>query len=166
LKELWENGNENGFSFRVQLLQVFTDVLGKELNQPAPTPEVVADAKERLRQILQRTPVSELLGISFSELVQMTRCTPRHLSRIFHELVGMSFRDKQTEIRLARACELLATTESKVVDVALESGYQSLSLFNLMFKEHYGTSPSKWRQRHNCNKTKARQRRSAVLLSA
>ena len=38
-----------------------------------------------------------------------------------------------------------ATTESKVVEVALESGYQSLSLFNLMFKRHFGLTPAKWR---------------------
>jgi AraC-like DNA-binding protein len=29
--------------------------------------------------------------------------------------------------------------------VALESGYQSLSLFNLMFKRRFGTTPAKWR---------------------
>jgi AraC-like DNA-binding protein len=77
----------------------------------------------------------------------MTRCTPRHLSRIFRDVVGMSFRDKHAELRLHRACELLATSESKVVDVALESGYQSLSLFNQMFARRFGMSPGKWRQK-------------------
>ena len=90
--------------------------------------------------------MSELLTMNFSELGKMTRCTPRHLSRIFQEVVGVSFRDKHTELRLARACELLATTEAKIVDVALESGYQSLSLFNLMFSRRHGVSPGRWRQ--------------------
>ena len=57
----------------------------------------------------------------------------------------MSFREKQAQVRLARAQELLATTESKVVEVALESGYQSLSLFNLMFKRRFGMTPARWR---------------------
>jgi AraC-like DNA-binding protein len=60
----------------------------------------------------------------------------------------MSFRDKRAELRLARARELLATSNSKVVEVALESGYKSLSLFNLMFARRFGTSPGKWRQQH------------------
>jgi len=31
--------------------------------------------------------------------------------------------------------------------VAMESGYQSTSLFSAMFKQRFGTRPSKWRER-------------------
>ena len=89
--------------------------------------------------------------MSFDELARSTHCTPRHLSRIFRELIGMSFRDKRAELRLTRARDLLATSKSKVVEVALESGYKSLSLFNLMFTRHFGTSPGRWRQKHQAN---------------
>jgi AraC-like DNA-binding protein len=61
-------------------------------------------------------------------------------------LMGVSFREKQTQLRLERACELLATTDSKVAVVAMESGYQSTSFFNLMFKQRFGVSPTKWRE--------------------
>ena len=81
----------------------------------------------------------------------MTHCTTRHLGRIFYDVVGMTFREKRTEIRLARARELLATSNTKVVEVALESGYRSLSLFNLMFTRRFGTSPARWRQKHTNN---------------
>jgi methylphosphotriester-DNA--protein-cysteine methyltransferase len=47
------------------------------------------------------------------------------------------------------ARELLATSNSKVVEVALESGYKSLSMFNLMFTRRFGTSPGRWRQKNN-----------------
>jgi AraC-like DNA-binding protein len=100
------------------------------------------------------------LDLAFADLVQKTKCTPRHLSRVFRETLGMSFREKQTEIRLNRARELLATTGYKVVDVALESGYQSLSLFNLMFKRRFGVSPARWREqlkaRRACRKSVVR----------
>jgi AraC-like DNA-binding protein len=71
------------------------------------------------------------------------------LSRTFHELVGTSFSNQRVEIRMARARELLATSNSKVVEVALESGYKSLSMFNLVFTRRFGTSPGRWRQRNN-----------------
>jgi transcriptional regulator GlxA family with amidase domain len=101
--------------------------------------------------LLERTPSAELLEMSFGELARQTHCTSRHLSRLFRELVGMSFRDKRAELRLTRARDLLATSRSKVVEVALESGYKSLSLFNLMFTRHFGTSPGRWRQKHQIN---------------
>jgi AraC-like DNA-binding protein len=156
MKQLCASGESRGSGFRLQLLQVFMDLFDAELQKESVGPESGSDAKERLLKFLQEVPASELLHIKFSEIVQMTRCTPRHLSRIFREVVGMSFRDKHAELRLHRACELLANSESKVVDVALESGYQSLSLFNQMFARRFGMSPGKWRQkrrnlRHNRN---------------
>ena len=130
----------------MQLLQLFLEVFGGNFQQPQADVTGVFDARERLKQMLNQTPVSDLLELSFSELVSKTRCSPRHVSRLFTELVGVSFREKQAELRLARACELLATTDSKVVDVAMESGYQSTSLFSAMFKQRFGTSPAKWRE--------------------
>jgi AraC-like DNA-binding protein len=153
MKELCVDPNRSGCLFRLQLLQLFIEAFGNELKLEESGPEA-SDAKERLREFLKQTPAADLLHMNFSELVQITRCTPRHLSRIFHEVVGMSFRDKHAELRLVRARELLATTESKVVDVALESGFQSLSLFNLMFKRRFGTSPGKWRQKRRGSKVR------------
>ena len=152
MRNLYAGVTRTGPAFRLQLLQLFIEVFGSELTREMPGAEPASDARERLWKFLNQTPASELLHVSFSELVQMARCTPRHLSRVFHELVGMSFREKHAELRLARACELLATTESKVVDVALESGYQSLSLFNLMFTRRFGMSPGKWRRKHQTAK--------------
>ena len=145
-KKLSLEGAGNTFPARAQMLQLFIEVFGGNFRQPPAHVAGGLDAKGRLRQMLAQLPVSELLEISFSDLVSKTGCCPRHLSRLFTELVGVSFREKQGELRLARARELLATTDSKVVDVALESGYQSTSLFNLMFKERFGVSPARWRE--------------------
>lgn len=151
MNELFVSPKREGLWFRLRLLQVFVEAVGKGLEQPVPSEKAdgdFSDAKQRLEVLLKQTPASELLEMNFTELAQLARCTTRHLSRIFHELVGMSFRDKRAELRLARARELLANSDSKVVDVALESGYKSLSLFNLMFARRYGTSPGKWRQKN------------------
>ena len=135
----------NNFPERAQLLQLFLEVFGGTFQQPEASGAAAFDAKERLRQMLNQMPLSELIHLNFSDLVNKTGCSPRHVSRLFTELVGVSFREKQVELRLTRACEFLATTDSKVVDVAMESGYQSTSLFNLMFKQRFGVSPAKWR---------------------
>jgi AraC-like DNA-binding protein len=145
-KELGSAHAGNSFPTRVQLLQLFLEVFGGKFQQPQADATGFVDARERLREMLNQTPVSELLEIGFPELVSKTRCSPRHVSRLFTELVGVSFREKRAELRLARARELLATTDSKVVEVAMESGYQSTSLFSAMFKQRFGVSPAKWRE--------------------
>jgi AraC-like DNA-binding protein len=144
-QQLTQGKPANHFAQRLALIQLFNDALGKELKFPAGKPSPNPDAKGRLQELLEQMPASELINLSLPELARKAQCTPRHLGRLFREELGMSFREKQSQIRLERACELLATTESKMVDVALESGYQSLSLFNLIFKRSYGVSPGKWR---------------------
>jgi AraC-like DNA-binding protein len=147
LREVVSDGRGIGSLVRLRLAEVFLrqfegDLSGTAETLLAPNP----DAKQRLLTYLKTTPSAELLNVKFSDLVELAGCTPRHFSRIFRELIGMSFRDKHSELRLSRACELLATTNFKILDVALESGYQSLSLFNLMFVRRFGASPGKWRR--------------------
>jgi AraC-like DNA-binding protein len=151
MEELAASRNRDGLSFRLKLLQLLAEAFGNQLGQ-SPADKETADARQRLESFLQQTPPSELLEMNFSELAQLTNCTSRHLSRIFHKLVGMSFNDKRSELRLSRAVELLATSNLKVVDVALESGFKSLSQFNQMFTRQYGISPGRWRQK-NGNET-------------
>ena len=149
-RELFADKNRRGLLSRLKLLQIFAEFLLEEPRQPelmkfnADT----SDAMKRLQGFLQELPVSELMEMDFNELAERTRCTSRHLSRIFCKLVGMSFTDKRAELRLEKAQELLATSNSKVVQVALDSGYNSLSQFNLMFTRHYGMSPGKWRRKN------------------
>jgi AraC-like DNA-binding protein len=163
MKGLYTDRLRSGSLFRLQLIQLFFEAFGNEMNTEPRKADASLDAKERLQEFLKQTPASDLLGLDFSELAQRTRCTPRHLSRIFHEVVGASFRERHTELRLARARELLATTESKVVDVAMESGYQSLSLFNLMFTRRFGMSPGRWRQTHRNNKSNVARSRPKIV---
>jgi AraC-like DNA-binding protein len=145
LKKLCAETTGDDALSRLGWLRLFVEAFGNELT--AKSPEAAPqDARLRLRQFLGQTPAFELLDLSLPDLARIAGCTPRHLSRIFHEVVGMSFREEQAAVRLARALELLSSTDSKVVDIALDSGYSSLSLFNVMFKRRYGVSPGKWRQ--------------------
>ncbi len=144
---LCETRNGPDLLLRLQLLLLFVEALGPGLRpKPLPDQGPGANARGRLTELLTQVSASELMRMDFTELAQKMCCTPRHLSRTFHDVVGVSFRQKQADTRLARAQELLATTRSKVLDVALESGYQSLSLFNLMFKRRFGITPAKFRQ--------------------
>jgi AraC-like DNA-binding protein len=157
MTEICANCNQRGLLFRLALLQLFVEIFDKQLDQAVPVPEN-GDARERLHTFLMETPSDTLLEMDSNKLAQIIHCTPRHFSRIFFELTGMSFYDRRAEIRLARASELLATSRSKVVEVAFESGYRSLSLFNQMFTRRFGMSPGKWRKKFRINRGNKNQR--------
>lgn len=148
MEELAASENPGGLAFRLKMLQLMAGVI--DLGTTSGLEAVkAADASQRLELFLKQTPISDLLEMNFSDLAQMTNCTSRHLSRLFQKLVGMSFNDKRAELRLARALDLLATSNLKVVDVALESGFKSLSQFNQVFARQFGVSPGRWRQKNS-----------------
>jgi AraC-like DNA-binding protein len=144
--EICRRGNGATLRVRLQLLELFIRAFDHGLGHPKTEPALDPGAKGRLEAVLKHMTESAMLDLSLSQLVKEIRCTPRHLSRIFLETVGMSFRQKQAEVRLARARELLQTTDSKIYEVALESGYPSVSLFNFMFRKRFGVTPAKWRK--------------------
>jgi AraC-like DNA-binding protein len=164
LGELCKLPQQVGLRFRLNLLQLMVEIFGGDLNLPAGD-QLQTDVKERLRSFLQETPPAGLLEISFEDLARITHCTPRHLSRVFYDVIGMSFREKRAEIRLALARDLLATSQAKVVDVAFKSGYKSLSLFNRMFTRRFGISPGRWRQKNGGIKGVVEQRKPRARVA-
>jgi AraC-like DNA-binding protein len=65
---------------------------------------------------------------------------------LFRARFGESPRVRQTELRLLKARQLLAISEKRIIQLALDSGYRSLSLFNSLFKRRFGMRPSAWRE--------------------
>jgi AraC-like DNA-binding protein len=145
-RSLRQNPGASHSSQRLRMLQLFMELIECEMEPDPAAHRGWTDGRERLRRVLDQMAASEFVKLSVSELAPMMSCSPRHLNRLFHEELGASFLEKRTELRLAKACELLATSDAKVVQVALDSGYQSSSIFSLLFKRRYGVSPGQWRR--------------------
>ena len=50
-----------------------------------------------------------------------------------------------TDVRLAKAVELLETTDDKTYVIAEKVGYQEQNYFSYVFKKRFGVSPTKYR---------------------
>lgn len=145
-KTLCSTPGVNDASLRLRLLQFFIDLFQADAGREAAAPAPWMDGRDRFRKIMNQMAASEFVELSLAELAPMVSCSPRHVNRLFREELGASFREKQIELRLAKACELLASSNAKVVEVALESGYQSSSVFSELFKRRFGVSPGQWRR--------------------
>lgn len=143
---------------RIRFLDIMLTVLVPQMKlQLSDTSEV--DARSRLRSALSRLPESELMATNVDVLAASIGCSTRHFSRLFAQEVGVSFRERQTELRLMRARDLLSQSNAKIVDIAFQSGYHHLGLFNSLFRRRFGLTPSAWR-RQSQKPTRARDRKA------
>lgn len=94
--------------------------------------------------------------ITLTEVAELLHFSPAHLSRSFHQSVGMPFTQYVKRLRLELASKLLINTDTSITDVSFEVGYSSPSDFSNEFKKRYGASPTAYRRAHR-GKTTAQQ---------
>ncbi len=68
-------------------------------------------------------------------------------SRFFKLRTGKTLPEYINELRVGRACRLLADEERKVTDVALECGFHNLANFNRRFRELMRRTPRDYRRK-------------------
>ncbi|HEX4644860.1 MAG TPA: helix-turn-helix transcriptional regulator, partial [Verrucomicrobiae bacterium] len=121
-------------------------LLFNESLMPAPPPDATAgSAPARFVELIQKLPEVEILHQPPVELARRCGCSLRHFTRLFRGHFGLSVRAKQIELRLETARRLLRETDASVVDIALDSGYHHLGLFNTVFKRRFGMTPTEFR---------------------
>jgi AraC-like DNA-binding protein len=82
----------------------------------------------------------------WQEAAQSAGLSPCYARRCFEGAYGMTLHQYVLRLRLARAKQLLATADTKIVDVALESGFPTLSNFYRMFQAETRRTPSAYRK--------------------
>jgi AraC-like DNA-binding protein len=73
---------------------------------------------------------------------------PNYAMALFRKAFGTTLLEYVTQLRVSHAQRLLATTEDKILDVALSSGFSSLTRFSAAFGRICGVTPSEYRRTH------------------
>jgi AraC-like DNA-binding protein len=84
---------------------------------------------------------------SLDEMAREIGVSRRHFSRAFKQSTGKSPHAFVAAHRLARAVDLLRTTELSATEIAFDCGFASSSHFTYAFKRAYGTGPLEFRRR-------------------
>ncbi len=80
-------------------------------------------------------------------MLELSHKTQGHLSRSVKKHLGVTVTGYVNSLRLEHAASLLRSTDKKIVDIALESGFESVPYFNRIFKERYLVTPHRWRKK-------------------
>lgn len=127
----------------VQKLLALWQLLAEQLPpaEGAHQPGETAHGK-RLQLMMQYIHERYRQPISLQDIAAAVYVSKNSALQIFREGIRTSPIAYLIEYRLARAAELLASTEKNVAAVAAETGFESAAYFSRKFKQHYGISPS------------------------
>lgn len=83
-------------------------------------------------------------NITLEMAAEKMHFSPSHFSKVFKQLTGTGFVRYLNTIRVTLASELLARSDSSMIQIAFACGFQNVRNFNRVFKEITGSTPSEY----------------------
>lgn len=84
-------------------------------------------------------------NINVDDLSDLAGFSKFHFARLFKQFAGMSCYEYLTQKRVAHAEQLLIQPDISITEVAMLSGFNSLSTFNRIFKAQKNCTPSEYK---------------------
>lgn len=106
-----------------------------------PPASAIRRVTESVRMI-ERDPAAR---ITLGRLARDAGQSPFHYLRIFERLTGVTPHQFILRMRLRNAAARLATEDARVIDIALDCGFNDISSFNRAFRAEFGLSPGGYR---------------------
>ena len=110
--------------------------------QSVPLAVRLADAQPAMLEVVQLMEANVEEPLSLDELVQLTRCSPRQLQRMFKKQLDTSPTKYYLALRLHKARELLRQTDMSLAGITAACGFQSACHFRKAYREVFKVSPS------------------------
>jgi AraC-like DNA-binding protein len=122
---------------------VLAGVAARTRHTPLNAEARVADV---VREIDQGIQTASDASLTLADLAKRGGLSPYHFLRTFEQVTGVTPHQYILRARLRRAAVLLAMEPTRVLDIALESGFGDLSNFNRAFRTEFGVSPRVYRR--------------------
>ena len=94
--------------------------------------------------------------IGVTEIAEHAGLHPNYAMTLFKQIIGLSIAAYVTRHRLSHAQAMLADTDEKILSIALDCGFASLSRFYDAFRNCFGTTPRNYREEWRKRQASAR----------
>lgn len=132
------------FAVKSQLYRFFY-LLFSTCADTARTPNMQSSL-DKMKQIIKYIECNYMEKISIADISGELGISPSYFMKYFKNTMNTSFIDYLNEYRLTMASRLLLSSNSSILDIAGEVGFENLSYFNRLFKKRFGTTPSNYRK--------------------
>jgi len=103
--------------------------------------------KSQLTRLIQSRELYKIPDLQVSSIAAEMNMSTRNLSRFINQEMQTTFFDLINTYRVDEACQRLSQEElGSILDVAMNSGFQSKSSFNRIFKKQKGITPTAFRK--------------------
>lgn len=117
-----------------------------EARHPHSSPIAGGHAILQFERMLRFVADSYADAIKIKDVADVAGISPNHATSLFKKMLGRTIKEHIMDLRMLHARMLLSETDSKILTIALNSGFGSLSAFYEAFHQHSGISPAAFRR--------------------
>lgn len=140
--------NRHHFKAAITLLRLFAQQISHMSRQMLAPSEDERNGKITVRRARELVDNRFTENIHLSEVAKRIGVSKSHLSHLFSRHVGLSFTEYLSTRRIMEMKRLLCDSDLTVTEIIFESGFQSVSQANRVFRANTGTSPRSFRLRN------------------
>ena len=153
--EYFKNEEYTELVIQSLLLNIFVKI-GENHNNaaelfPNVRPNKHKEYMQRFNQLLEYIDAHYMDDLNLDAIASMAGFSKYHFSRLFKQYTDFTFCDYLSYRRIKAATQLLSDPDYSITEVAMESGFPSISTFNRLFKAQIGCTPREYRSK-NTNK--------------
>lgn len=101
---------------------------------------------EKLQNAVEYIATHYTGQISLNECARICDFSPSYFSRYFKKNMGITFQEYTKNTRIEHAKWLLMTTSYSITEIALQSGFSDIRVFNKLFKEATQMTATEYRK--------------------
>lgn len=107
------------------------------------------DKSNAIALALTYVSINYMKEIKILELAQICHMSETHFRRMFEEIMHTNPLDYINTVRIRMSCILLRSTDNSILNIAIKSGFTTITTFNRNFYKVIGITPLKWRKTPN-----------------
>jgi AraC family transcriptional regulator len=109
--------------------------------------ETVQSYQERIARVVLHIERNLDEPLTLEQLAEVASFSPFHFHRVFRGMVGEPVKEHVRRLRLERAAVRLRTTKQRILEIALDAGYETHETFARAFEAVFAVPPSVYRKR-------------------
>jgi transcriptional regulator GlxA family with amidase domain len=107
-----------------------------------------SENEDRLQRVINFIVKNYVSEISLKELSDLSYMTTNSFCRYFKERTGKTAFQFIREYRISRACQMIINSRKSISQICRDTGFNSFSSFNRVFKAVKGISASEYKSKY------------------
>lgn len=131
-------------TMKVMLCNIFLHYFVRGL----PLSEASSGIPRWLADLIAKMHQTENISLGLERMISLSGYTQEYLTRSCKKYLDLTPTQFINRIRLNLSARLLTSTQSSIIEISEQCGFQNLSHFYHLFKKAYGISPKQYREQN------------------